>query len=108
MFGASLYIIRCSFRNRLRRSVRRLREPRYLAALLAGAPYSIFSARTQSRFRTRQQERGRDASFADAFPIVAAAGASLVGLGVMLGAALAWVFPGTGTLLEFSKAETQM
>ena len=43
MLSASLYIIVCSARNRLRVRLRRLREPRYLIGALAGAAYLYFS-----------------------------------------------------------------
>jgi hypothetical protein len=51
MFGASVYIIICSARNRLRVRLRRLREPRYLIGAIVGAAYSYFSF--FARFRTR-------------------------------------------------------
>ena len=43
MFSASLYIIVCSARNRLRVRLRRLREPRYLVGAVVGAVYIYFS-----------------------------------------------------------------
>ena len=37
MIGASLYIIGCSAKNRVRMRLRRLREPRYLIGAIVGA-----------------------------------------------------------------------
>ena len=43
VIGASLYIIVCSARNRVRLRLRRLREPRYLLGAMAGSAYLYFS-----------------------------------------------------------------
>jgi hypothetical protein len=43
MLSASLYIIICTARNRLRMRLRRLREPRYLIGAIAGAAYFYFA-----------------------------------------------------------------
>ena len=39
MVGAFLYLTACSFKNRLRRRLQRLREPRYVIGLLVGLAY---------------------------------------------------------------------
>ena len=56
VLGASLYIIVCSARNRLRVRLRRLREPRYLIGAIVGAAYLYFSF--FARFRASQRRRG--------------------------------------------------
>ena len=43
MLGASLYIIVCSARNRLRVRLRRLKEPRYLIGAVAALAYFYFT-----------------------------------------------------------------
>ncbi len=110
MVGASLYIIVCSARNRARRWVKRLREPRYLAAAIAGAAYFYFVLRTQGRVRSDVEGRGvrRPSSpVLEQFPALALAGPALAGLGVLLVAAGIWLFPGAGNLLECTRAEAQ-
>ena len=61
MFGASLYIIVCSARNRLRVRLRRLREPRYLIGAIVGVAYLYFSffARLRRARARRAPARGR-------------------------------------------------
>ena len=111
MIGASLYIIRCTARNRIRARLRRLREPRYLAGALAGIAYIY--ATSFGRFRAqRQGMRGRRNRGAPESPAAALAALGLIGPAIggtvlMAAAAAAWVLPMEGTLLEFSKAEVQ-
>lgn len=111
MFGASLYIIRCSLKNRMRRWVLRLREPRYLLALLAGLAYLYFVAWTQFRVRSNAQQRSSRRGFPQnplaSLGATAVVAPAFAGLALLLVSAGAWLFPGAGTLLEFSKAETQ-
>ena len=57
MLGASLYVIVCSARNRLRMRLRRLREPRYLAGAVVGAAYLYFSF--FGRLRGARSDRAR-------------------------------------------------
>ena len=107
MIAASLYIVVCSARNRLRLRLRRLREPRYLLGAIAGAAYLYFSF--FARLRTARTGRRRGAAAA---PIALAsamrAGApGLVGLALLAVAALAWILPFESGLLAFSEAETQ-
>ncbi len=110
MIGASLYIIACSTRNRVRRWVKRLGEPRYLVAALAGAAYFFFVLNTQLRVRSGAQQplsRRASRSLAEQFPAFALGGAAVAGLAVLAVAAGSWLFPGTGTLLDFTRAEVQ-
>jgi hypothetical protein len=104
MIAASLYILICSTRNRLRVRLRRLREPRYLIGAIVGAAYVYFaffarlsSSRSASRRRRNAQVPAQ----------LVAAGPALAGVGLMGGAAAAWVLPFNSSLLEFSEAETQ-
>ena len=60
VFGASLYIIGCSPRNRARRWLMRLSEPRYLGAAVVGAAYLCFVLGAQGRVeRRRSLDRAR-------------------------------------------------
>src|SRR5947207_3748322 len=107
MIAASLYIVVCSARNRLRLRLRRLREPRYLLGAIAGAAYLYFSF--FARLRTARTGRRRGAAAA---PIALAsamrAGApGRVGVALLAVAALAWILPLEGGLLAFSEAEMQ-
>jgi len=111
MLGASLYIIVCSARNRLRMRLRRLREPRYLAGAVVGAAYLYFSV--FGRFRSARSDRARAARaqrrggpLADV-PGIAAAAPVLGGMALLAAAAVSWVAPFDSGLLEFSEAETQ-
>jgi ABC-2 type transport system permease protein len=103
MIAASLYILICTTRNRLRVRLRRLREPRYLIGAIVGAAYVYFAFFARLRSRSVSSRR-RTA------PVPAqlvAAGPALAGIGLMAGAAAAWVLPFNSGLLEFSDAETQ-
>jgi hypothetical protein len=104
MVGAFLYLTACSLKNRLRRRLRRLREPRYLIGLLVGLAYFYVAFFRGGR---RQREIG-------GAPAAAAAAAAAMGplqligsLFLMVVAAGAWVIPGTGQALAFSRAEVQ-
>jgi hypothetical protein len=113
MLSASLYIIVCSTRNRIRQRLRRLREPRYLAGAIVGAAYLYFSffARLRrgpsSSSRAARLRRGRGGSPFDAVPGIAATAPAFAGIALMGAAALSWLVPFESGLLEFSEAETQ-
>ncbi len=110
MIGASLYIIVCSLRNRTRRWLKRVREPRYFTALVAGAAYFYFVVGGQVRRRglPRRTRSGLPApSLTEFLPALSAAGPLLAGIGVLVLAAGSWLFPGTGTLLDFTRPEVQ-
>ena len=105
-----LVIIVCSARNRARRWLKRLREPRYLAAAIVGGAYFYFVLRTQGRVRSDVAGLGAgqpSSPVLEHFPALALAGPALVGLGVLLVAAGIWLFPGAGSLLEWTHAEVQ-
>ena len=49
MVLATLYIMWCSAKNRMRRRLRRLREPRYLIGAVVGAGYLFFALYGRTR-----------------------------------------------------------
>jgi hypothetical protein len=109
MFSASLYIIVCSFRNRLRVRLQRLRQPRYFIGAIAGAAYLYFSF--FARFRTSRSSAarrgGRPPRLPQSMATLLAVAPSLGGLALMIAAAGAWLFPMDSSMLEFSDAEQQ-
>ncbi len=108
MVGASLYIIRCTAKNRLRVRLRRLREPRYLIGAVVGVAYFYFSffARFRAQSASAARRRARGAAV-NPFAVIAASGPAIAGLGLMIVTALAWLIPLDSGLLEFSTAEVQ-
>jgi ABC-2 type transport system permease protein len=113
VIGASLYIIVCAARNRARLRLRRLREPRYLLGALAGSAYlyfSIFRFGRPSQFdapRAGGARRGASAQPPVELLALANAGVTLAGLLFALVAAVSWLAPVGGGLLQFSQAEVQ-
>ncbi len=108
MFGASLYIIVCSSRNRIVRRLRRLREPRYLIGAVVGVAYLYFSifARMRGAAVTRRGRVRTPPSLAAALATLPPAGVGGIGAGLLLIAALTWIFPTDSGLIDFSEAET--
>ena len=80
MLSASLYIIVCTARNRLRVRLRRLREPRYLIGAIVGSAYLYFAVfnRGAGRRTASAAPAGELAGLAAAWQ---ATGSSLAGLG---------------------------
>jgi ABC-2 type transport system permease protein len=111
MFFASVYIIVCSARNRLRMRLRRLRQPRYLVGAIAGAVYLYFSvfARMRSASRTSALRRGRRAPAVapEALRALYASGPALVGVFLLVTTIVGWLMPFDSGLLDFSEAEVQ-
>src|SRR5262249_45018157 len=110
MFSASLYIIICSARNRLRVRLRRLREPRYLIGALVGTAYVYFSFFARFRVSSGTQRRRSARGAAPAILMLAAvreAAPGVVGLGLLAATALGWLLPFDSGLLEFSEPEIQ-
>ena len=104
MLGASLYLIVCSARNRIRTRLRRLREPRYLVGAIVGSAYLYFAVFNRGRGGpggSRPPGRG----LAGLAPAWQATGSTLGGLGLFALAAAAWLLPAKSGLLEFSRAE---
>lgn len=110
MLSASLYIIICSAKNRLRTRLRRLREPRYLIGAVVGAAYFYFAFFARSRtFRSSTARRAARGARAvpPALSAIAAAAPALASLVLLVVTALSWIVPVNSGLLDFSDAETQ-
>jgi len=108
MLSASLYIILCSARNRMRVRLRRLREPRYLIGAIVGAAYIYFSFFARFRVGGRRPRRQpRPSDFPESMAPLFALLPSLGGVVLLAGAAAAWLLPIDSGLLEFSDAELQ-
>jgi len=110
MIQASLYIIACTARNRMRQRLRRLREPRYLLGAIAGSAYLYFTV--FARMRLSSELAGdpalrRRLTPAAIVPGLNASSPALFGLALLFAAAASWVFPGGSSLLEFTRAEIQ-
>lgn len=106
LIGASVFIATCSLRNRLRRRLARLRDPRYLIGAVAGVAYLTFMFTRVGAGRRRRQ--GAPASDAWAASGLVATAPALAGLPCLAMAAAAWLVPFDSGLLEFSKAETHL
>jgi ABC-2 type transport system permease protein len=106
---ASLYIIICSARNRMRVRLRRLREPRYLIGAIVGAAYIYFSffARFRASRAGTARRNARGAPLPAVFTTLTASAPAFAGLILMAVATGAWLFPMDSGLLEFSEAELQ-
>jgi len=104
MVGAFLYLTACSFKNRLRRRVQRLREPRYVIGLVVGLLYFYLVF-----FRRRgRRNAAAGASAAAAVGAAVSGPVQLFGSLFLLGtAAVAWVWPSAGPPLPFTRPEAQ-
>ena len=109
MLSASLYIIVCSARNRLRVRLRRLREPRYLIGAIVGAAYIYFSffARFRVPRASAARRNPRQPQIPASMAALMASGPALAGLTLMVVTAASWIMPFNSGLLEFSDAEIQ-
>jgi len=109
VFSASLYVILCSARNRLRVRLRRLREPRYLIGAVVGAAYVYFSFFARLRMARGGNPRRRGSAAAPLYLVsaVRTAAPGVVGLALLAMTALGWLLPFDSGLLEFSDAEIQ-
>ena len=72
MFVASLYIVVCGVKNRVRKRLRRLREPRYLLGAIAGAAYLYFAifARMRTGNVSGARRRGSGAPPAEVMAVL--------------------------------------
>jgi len=109
MLSASLYIIVCSARNRLRVRLQRLREPRYLIGAIVGVAYFYFSffARFRVSRASTARRNARQAQLPASVAALMASGPALAGLALMVVTAASWIMPFESGLLEFSDAEIQ-
>src|ERR1051326_7115043 len=110
MVSASLYITLCSAKNRLLQRLRRLREPRYLIGAVVGAAYLYFSFFARMRGRSvsvgpRRRGGGGPSFSLDQFGRMATAAG---GIALFIVAALAWLLPTDGGILDFAYAEGDM
>jgi ABC-2 type transport system permease protein len=105
MFFASLYIIVCSARNRIRMRLRRLREPRYLFGAIAGAAYFYFAIFARTRGPSGRRRSGTPPP--DILAALMAAGPPAAGLVLMVVTTVLSALPVTSSLLVFSEAEIQ-
>jgi hypothetical protein len=100
MIRAFLYLTACSFKNRVRRRVQRLREPRYVIGLIIGLLYFYV-------FFFRGSGRRRPAADVPAIAALTAP-AQFLGSLFLFGAVLiAWVWPADRPPLPFTRAEVQ-
>jgi len=106
MLSASLYIMACSARNRLRVRMRRLREPRYLVGAIVGAAYLYFSffARLRSRSALSRTRGGADGRATPVSQLLQS-GSGIVAALFLVGAAIGWILPFNSAMLDFSDAE---
>jgi len=107
MLSASLYIITCSTRNRLRIRLRRLREPRYLIGAIVGAAYLYFSVFARMRSRGGLVRRSGGLPPAPMLGALRAGAPGAVGLALLALTAISWILPFDSGLLDFSQAEVQ-
>ena len=109
MVLATVYIMWCSAKNRVRRRVLRLREPRYLIGAIVGIGYLFFAlfGRMSPRRRRPSPAAAEGARRAQgAIATLAASAPALGGLALLLAAAVSWLVPFGSGLLEFTNAET--
>lgn len=107
MIGATLYIMACSSKNRMRRRLARLREPRYLFGALVGTAYLYFAVFGRRRANRRRDGAGGAAAAASFFSAMSASGPVLGGAALLVTAAACWLMPFGSGLLEFTRAETE-
>jgi ABC-2 type transport system permease protein len=109
MVGASLYIVVCSARNRVRVRLRRLKEPKYLVGAIVGAAYLYFTIFARMWGRNASTRSRRSQPLPASLPIGAlrASGPALVGLAFLVLMALAWLIPSDSGLLDFTEPEVQ-
>ena len=104
MIDAFVYLFVCSFRNRLRVRLRRLRQPRYLVGSVVGAVYLYTMV-----FRHLLHQAGRPTP-PGVLPMLDRLGGPIEFAGTIalfIVAAIAWVTPGAGAPVQFTRAEAQ-
>ena len=101
MTSAFVYLVACSFRNRVRSQLRRLRQPRYLAGLVVGLLY-LYLIFLRPGSRSGQPAIG--SSFME-FPAAAMQAAMSVVL--FIAVAAAWLVPTKRGAIDFTRSEVQ-
>jgi ABC-2 type transport system permease protein len=104
MISATLYLTACSTKNRMRRWLRRLREPRYLIGAVFAAGYFYFTF--VLRMGGIRARRG-GAPIMQAIPSFGGLAPLAAGAALLVAAAACWLLPASGRLLDFSDAEVQ-
>jgi hypothetical protein len=110
MISASLYVIGCTWRNRIRVRLKRLREPRYLIGAFVGAAYLYFSVFARLRSNTRlvaSRGRASRAGRPNPLPSFIEHGSGFIGAFLFIAAVLAWILPLSSAMLDFTGAEVQ-
>jgi hypothetical protein len=110
VLAASLYIIVCSARNRLRVRLRRLREPRYLVGAIVGVAYlyfSFFARLRATRTGSARRAAGRTAPSILMLSAVRETAPPFMAVGLLAVTAAGWLVPFDSGLLDFSQAEIQ-
>jgi hypothetical protein len=100
MLGAGLYLTACSFKNRILRRLKRLREPRYAIGIIVAILYFWFAV-------FRPGGRQPMATGGTVLAAIAEPLELIVALLLLAAAAVVWVLPGLGRALQFSRAEVQ-
>lgn len=104
---ASAYIVWCSLKNRMRKRLLRLREPRYMIGAVVAATYLYFAVWVRigpQRGRTPRAGPMPSDIFGGPLPGLAT---SVGGVALLALATIAWVVPHSSGLLDFSEAEVQ-
>src|SRR5262245_47227863 len=102
MVGAFLYLFACTFRNRIRVRLRRLRQPRYLIGAIVGSVYLYFAFfRAQVRPRRRGAAVGSAGMLAE-FSRFAEPLQMCGGVVLFLLTAVTWLTPGASRPIEFT------
>lgn len=104
MTGALVYLTACSFRNRVIRRFRRLKEPRYLAGAVVGSLYIYFAF---LRSQWRAMRAAPRAAVAATFGRVPAWAVSVGALALWLFVVVRWAVPSARPPLQFSGPEVQ-
>jgi hypothetical protein len=101
MLSATFYISGRTLVNRLRRWFKRIREPRYFIGVLIAGAYFYFTF----VIRARAANPSRIARSFAMIPISSEAGVLFATVALLAAAALSWLVPASGRLLEFSQTE---
>jgi ABC-2 type transport system permease protein len=110
MLSASLYIIVCSARNRIRQRLSRLRQPRYLIGAVVGVAYlyfSFFARFRMSRTGTPRRRAGRTPPPLVVLSAMRSGAPGVIGIALLAMTAVGWLLPFDSGLLDFSEAEIQ-
>ena len=102
--GALVYLTACSFRNRVIRRFRRLKEPRYLAGAVVGSLYIYFAF---LRAQWRAMRATPRAALAATLGRVSTWAESGGALALWLFVVLRWAVPSARPALQFSGPEVQ-